>query len=550
MSVKDKKSYTVYLNSEDRQNPYIQTYGVPCTCNASISGREMTISNLLAVGNTNPNITKGMIVTGNYFLTNTYITSQLRGNTGTDGTYLLNTGPGEPVAFVISEISSNLITVSSVTSGTLGVGVMLTPIPNTDANYANAQLPSEDAWWIPPNTYIIAQNSGTTGGVGIYALNQYLPISLVYNSFTFTLNSRFFAEIENPNTPYTLTVKSISNTDITGVVFVGNITSGSNVVVVTSITNPGNQLILCYSGSLITGAGIPPNTYLNSQTSGTTGKVGTYTMSKNATATSSSLSINQSGIAILPGMCLAGLSSDRGQPYITRQLSGTIGGEGTYTISVPATTSSIVNITGLSTILCNQSGTASTTFPLTATGLLINSYCGFDNCTINQCLSGTTNGLGYFTLTNKQFGGLYPMNSGLINNGFPGGNADFYQQYNVGTGMLSSTFPTTVYTGTWGEMDAVFTCRVSSQSSLTITNLASGALALPTGIYSGSQIYYNGNMLGTVSSFSGYNYQGLVGTIVNLAQSQLTNLGIANGTSLLCTSITADENWSSTTQGL
>ena len=190
----DKKTYTVYLNSEDRINAYTQTYGVPCTANASVSGRQLTVSNVASTSTSTANIINGMVVTGNYFLNNTYVTSQASGTTGGAGVYNLNYAPAEPATFVISSISSNIITVSSVSVGTLGVGMMLTPIANTDANYENATLPSQDAWWIPPSTYIIALGTGT-GGAGTYYLNQYLPTSLLYTCYTFTLNTSFTANV-------------------------------------------------------------------------------------------------------------------------------------------------------------------------------------------------------------------------------------------------------------------------------------------------------------------------------------------------------------------
>jgi hypothetical protein len=182
------------------------------------------------------------------------------------------------------------------------------------------------------------------------------------------------------------------------------------------------------------------------------------------------------------------------------------------------------------------------TYAATASSILSNSYCGFDACIVALQLTGFTSGLGFWTLKNTT------NNTGVINNPFPGGGvADFYQQYNVGTGMLTSTYPQTSYTGSWGEMDAVFSATVNSSSQIAITGITSGALALPNGSYTGSQIYYNGNLVGTVSTFSGYNYQGLTGTAVNLANAQLGGLQI--GTSYNFTSVTADENWNTTTEG-
>lgn len=530
----DKKTYTVYLNSEDRINAYTQSYGANCTSTGSVSGRQITIGAPTALGNATSNIIPGMIVTGNYFLNNTYITSQASGTTGQAGVYNLNYAPSEPATFVISSISSNIITVSSVSVGTLGVGMMLTPIANTDANYENATLPSQDAWWIPPSTYIISLGTGT-GGAGTYYLNQYLPTSLLYTCYTFTLNTSFTGNVSGNQ----LTVTAVGANNQIGAVFTAVLANGSNAINITSITTPGSPYIACYSGCLVTGTGIPANTYLVSQTSGTAGGTGNYTMNNNASV-SGPISLTQVGFSLIPGMVI---SSQYTAPncYIISQSSGTTGGIGVYTLSFSTSAPASTAFTGQSTILNMQTAQTST-YSSTAYSILTNSYCGFDACTIALQLTGFTSGLGFWTLKNTT------NNTGLINNPFSsGGVADFYQQYNVGTGMLTSTYPQTSYTGSWGEMDAIFTAIVNSSSQLQITSIISGALALPTGSYTGSQIYYNGNLVGTVSTFSGYNYQGLTGTLVNLASAALG--GLQYGSTYTFTSITADENWNTATEG-
>ena len=121
--------------------------------------------------------------------------------------------------------------------------------------------------------------------------------------------------------------------------------------------------------------------------------------------------------------------------YIVSQSSGTTGGIGVYTLSFSTSAPASTAFTGQSTILNMQTAQTST-YSSTDYSILTNSYCGFDACTIALQLTGFTSGLGFWTLKNTT------NNTGLINNPFPGGGvADFYQQYNVGTGMLTSTYP-------------------------------------------------------------------------------------------------------------
>jgi hypothetical protein len=136
-----------------------------------------------------------------------------------------------PDAVVIGNIAANVLTVTAVTSGTLVVNDALFDANNIIIN----------------GTYIISQIGGTPGGIGTYTIN-------------------------NPQTAY-------------GATFTGN-GSGTNLTAsaVTGTIHPGDN---------ITGTGVPANTTIVSQTSGTTGGAGVY-VTNNAT-TSSGATITANG---------------------------------------------------------------------------------------------------------------------------------------------------------------------------------------------------------------------------------------------------------------
>ena len=272
----DKKTYTVYLNSEDRTNAYTQYYGGACTAQGSINGRQMTItSGITATGTATAYITSPMLVTGNYFLSNTYITSQASGTTGGLGVYNLNVAPAEPASFSISSINGNTITVSSVNSGVIGVGMYINPILNT--TYTNVSPTAYDDYFIAPNTYVIALGTGT-GGAGTYILNQYQPYSLQYSASTYSLNSNFNGSIAGNQ----LTVTSLTApTTVTCNVSVAN---GSNILTIAQGAIADGSI---YNGMVLSGnAAINGYTILNQITegSGAGGGQGTYTLSNNSSA--------------------------------------------------------------------------------------------------------------------------------------------------------------------------------------------------------------------------------------------------------------------------
>ena len=539
LSLYDKKTYTVYLNSEDRQSAYTQYNGGGCTATASINGRQLTVAANVPTGSFT-NIVSGMIVSGNYFLNNTYITRQISGTLGGNGVYNLNYAPSEPATFVISAITGNMITISSVSVGTVGVGMALNPVLNNNINYRNGTLPTVDAWWIPPNTYIIALGTGT-GGAGTYYLNQYLPVSLLLSCRTISYQSTFRGTIDNATN--VLLVSSLTSIDSGG--WLNNGSFGVNLVngSTTATVYVTSSVILCNAGVVFSGVLAGYNFISQNAAAGQYGDVGQYTLNTAYTGVTGGYTVNFTIPSIFKGMVVTGNDIRQGT-YITGQISGVTGQAGVYTLNQVVGTLATTNITitvsmsVLQVSIINNGPYVPTTLALT----LPDCYNGLDNFTVSTSLSKSTDGLGYYLINNYltgtglQSGPAFPANSIV----------DFYQQYEDGRGVLN-LIQGGVYTGSWGEMDADFNATVLNATQLTITALNIGGLALPSGTYTGSQLFYNGVLIGTVSSFTNYNYSGLIGTTITVANSNFTVLTV--GQTYNFTSITADENWNSAIEG-
>jgi hypothetical protein len=136
----------------------------------------------------------------------------------------------ESDAVVVGNISGNNLTVTAVTSGTLVTNDALFDVLNLTLNA----------------TYITGQTSGTPGGVGVYTVNQ--PQTLFGATFTGT------------GSGFNLTV-----TAVTGVIVNGNV---------------------------LTGTGVPANTIIVNQTSGTPGGAGVYVTSNTTTSSGAALTTN------------------------------------------------------------------------------------------------------------------------------------------------------------------------------------------------------------------------------------------------------------------
>jgi len=125
--------------------------------------------------------------------------------------------------------------------------------------------------------------------------------------------------------------------------------SGTNLTT-TSVTG------LISVGDTVSGSGVPANTTIVSQTSGTTGGAGVYVTSNATTSSSASLATASTVLdvtvdtdhAIAVGQTVVG-SGVTGSPVITAQLGGTTGGVGTYRISGAQQSVASESMTGVAT---------------------------------------------------------------------------------------------------------------------------------------------------------------------------------------------------------
>jgi len=178
---------------------------------------------------------------------------------------------------------------------------------------------------IPAGTTIVSQTSGTTGGAGVYVTSAATTISAA------------------TATAFGSTVV-VSAT--TGLISIGDTISG--------------------------GAGFPVGATVATQVSGTPGGAGTYTLSAPGTAyTASATGVTTFGIvmnvtAVTSGALAVGNPvSGSGIPagaVIASQVSGTVGGIGVYTLTVPATayaaSTTITAVAGVLTKFIAQSAAA------------------------------------------------------------------------------------------------------------------------------------------------------------------------------------------------
>ena len=224
----------------------------------------------------------GDILSGTGVTANTTITSQLTGTTGGTGNYRVSTSQTVNSRTITATSPNSILTVTSVSSGVLNVGDTLS------------------GTGVTTGTTIISQLTGTTGGIGTYTVSKSQTVSS--RAITATGNS------SNPNSTLTVT----------------GVTSG-----------------LLNVGDTLSGTGITTGTTITSQLTGTTGGIGTYTVSivqyvASSTITATSPNSIMTVTAVTSGLLnvgdtLSGTGITTGTT-ITGFGSGT-GGKGTYTVS-------------------------------------------------------------------------------------------------------------------------------------------------------------------------------------------------------------------------
>jgi hypothetical protein len=290
------------------------------------SGNRLTVTAI-----TGGTLSTGMSITGSGILAGTTITGQISGTAGSTGVYTVNNIQTVSSTSIIGD--NNILTVTAVTSGTIGVGMNLT------------------GGAILAGTSITSLGTGV-GGTGTYILNN--PQNLASTSLTgsgtrLTVTAITWGTITTGTTitgtgilAGTAITGQISGTaGSTGVYTVNN----SQIVASTLITGANNVLTVTAvasgtitNGMSISGGSIIAGTSITSLGTGTGGN-GTYILNNPQTLSSSTItgggnkltvsSISSGQVAV--GMYLTGTNVAFGT-QVTALGTGT-GGTGTYTVT-------------------------------------------------------------------------------------------------------------------------------------------------------------------------------------------------------------------------
>jgi|688.fasta_scaffold01796_2 hypothetical protein len=340
-------------------------------------------------------------------------------------------------------ITDNILTVSSVASGTLYVGATLTAGPSTSNRYISALGTGTTGvgTYILSNSQIISSRAITTGGsvsitgsisgriLHVTAVSSgILSLGMVITNAGVTISSNTqiigFGTGSGGIGSYLInnsqTVSSGAITASFTTTFVGTIANNTNILNVNSVS-----IGALYLGTVLTATGVT-GLYITSFVSGT-GGTGTYILSGNAspaitsgtitgTFNSSSFTASISDFdmnvtAVGSGTIYIGSSLTSGtgvlpNTFITSQASGTTGGVGYYTLKTSDKngsfgTGNIVNITGnisgTTLTVTAVSGLVSIGMVLTSTTLSITG-----NTYVTAFASGTNGGVGTYTINNSQ----------------------------------------------------------------------------------------------------------------------------------------------------
>lgn len=159
-------------------------------------------------------------------------------------------------------------------------------------------------------------------------------------------------------------------------------------------------------GDVISGTGVPANTTIVAQVSGTTGAAGTYTTSVATTAAAATVTSFGSTIktTVTTGLISVGdtVSGGAGFPTgatVVAQVSGTTGGAGVYTISAAGTayTASATGVTTFGDVLnvtAVGSGVLEIGDPVSGTGVP-------SGAVVESQVSGTSGAVGVYTLDTR-----------------------------------------------------------------------------------------------------------------------------------------------------
>jgi len=188
-----------------------------------------------------------------------------------------------------------------------------------------------------------------------------------------------------------------TNTAAIGSTSTGTVVAGNaNQITLSSVTGK------IYVGDTIAGTGVPANTAITAQISGTANGAGVYETSNQTTAAAATITtfgttlvVSATTGLISVGATVAGGAGFPVAATVVSQISGTSGGAGSYQLSAPAT-QYVASATGVTTygttlnVTAVGSGTLAIGDPITGTNMPATS--------IASQISGTAGGVGVYSL--------------------------------------------------------------------------------------------------------------------------------------------------------
>jgi len=188
-----------------------------------------------------------------------------------------------------------------------------------------------------------------------------------------------------------------TNTAAIGSTSTGTVVAGNaNQITLSSVTGK------IYVGDTIAGTGVPANTAITAQISGTANGAGVYETSNQTTAAAATITtfgttlvVSATTGLISVGDTVAGGAGFPVAATVVSQISGTSGGAGSYQLSAPAT-QYVASATGVTTygttlnVTAVGSGTLAIGDPITGTNMPATS--------IASQISGTAGGVGVYSL--------------------------------------------------------------------------------------------------------------------------------------------------------
>lgn len=239
-------------------------------------------------------------------------------------------------------------------------------------------------------------------------------------------------------------------------------------------------------GDLVSGSGVTPGTFIVNQVSGTVGGNGVYTLSQNATSSANPLVGSSTVInvtAVSSGTIQSGDQVSGTIAFTTAsvlaQLSGTVGGVGTYRLSTPFQAVS-QTVTDLSTTMNVTSAGATALIP----GMLLSGSNVTVNSRIVAQLTGPAGGIGNYsvslqsTTVSESITGAYDL-SVTINGGVATASS-----VNLSTATSFSNaaalIQTALSSGTVSYDSITGTFLISSTTTGTASTISYGSGALAT----------------------------------------------------------------------